>query len=152
MQSTFSSNAQLYALYWESFERSLAKRRPVWAARSQCQTYWKLFHLGRDGVHIAAVIAIPPRKKLTCMRVELALEIPKLGADAERLHGILKERADDWASSLGADLDWTSASNHQYQVAVNLPECNPFDREDWPHQHDVVIDWLERFYDHFGHG
>ncbi|MHC5026647.1 MAG: DUF4268 domain-containing protein [Planctomycetota bacterium] len=152
MISTFPSNAALYAQYWAAFDQKLAARRPVWAQRSQSQTYWKLFPLGRDGVHIAAVIAIPPRKKQRCMRVELALEMPKLGADAERLHGILKERADEWSASLGADLDWTSASNHQYQVGVNLPECDPFDVENWPHQQDVVIDWLDRFYDHFGHG
>ena len=110
-----------------------------------------LFPLARPGVHIAAVIVIPPRQRAICMRVELSLIKKMLGSDAQRLYEILEEREQDREDSIGAELDWESAAPTQYQVAINLPDGNPFNQTDWPRQHHIVLAWLDRFYEHFGH-
>lgn len=146
----FQSNAELYSEYWTAFEAALDEQREEWMHDRCTRDYWMIFRLDRPGVHLAAVIKVPPRRPERGLRVELSLVKKKLGPDAERLYEMLLERKKDWEASVGILLDWESHTANQYQVAVNLDDCGPAKRDDWPRQHAQLLHWLRQFNDVFG--
>ena len=144
---------ELYRAYWESWERFLLENGSPLPNDIKNQTYWWKFELGRPGVHLAAVIKLKtrPPSDMEGMRVELCFRVDLLGrVEANRLYEVLRSQMSDWERSLGTKLDWDSQAptGNQRQVAINI-SCNPRDKNDWPRQHRIVLDWMMQFREHF---
>ena len=140
----------LYDAYWREFDAYVEPVGDDWMRELKRDSYWTSFQLHRPGVHIACVILTPPRRPERAMRVELSLIKKVIGADADRLFDLLKNWRVGLESTVGGDLEFESHTHNQYQVAKTFLDCDPWNREDWPRQHALLVEWLRRFNEAFG--
>jgi hypothetical protein len=158
--------SELYRDYWAAFrEQTETLPASSWMRRlkSEQREYWMRWLLEVPGIHLAAVILMPtrtpsrsnrvapPNRASTGIRVELSLIKQTLGEDAaDAMYQQLLRDLPGFEGTVGDSLESASHSHNQHQIGKTFPDCDPTCSSDWPRQHKLLFDWLNRMYDAFG--
>ncbi|MEM6503856.1 MAG: DUF4268 domain-containing protein [Planctomycetota bacterium] len=133
-----SDSRQLALEYWQTFVERLATNDPSLRTMKPRAEYSIGSPIGRSNFYL--VLYANPDKQ------NLGLFLSYEGADAKRSFFLTHQMKDEIEADFGHALDWQLAPNKKLsRTEIRMDNANPANQDDWPRQHDWLIDMLQRF-------
>ncbi|HYH85432.1 MAG TPA: DUF4268 domain-containing protein [Pyrinomonadaceae bacterium] len=131
--------------YWTAF-RNYLKRRASFITPTKSQPpdkYWMGFATGRSGFEFGAHNLLRGKE----ISVELYLSSP----DARLHFHLLRHETEQIEREIGAPLEWQEkpTQKHSRVIIRNNSNIDPTNKQDWPRQHEWLLDMLEAFHKAF---
>ena len=141
-QPGLTDTQRLYREYWTALREHLeASRSSIRMGKPQPQT-WMTFPVGRNYFYLTA--AISKTKK------SIAIYLVIYGSDRLAHFHLLQRQESKIKERLGPDLEWREMRERkESQIRRTLKDVDPADTGDWPRQHDIIRQGLEKFHDAF---
>ena len=141
-RGSFSETQLLQREYWATVRELLLDRESVVKPQKPLPQCWTCFAVGNSqfGMH-ASVNSI---KRFVQVGVDC------YGPDAKSHFHLLKQDKDDIEREVGCELDWEELpEGKQSRIAIRKMDTDPTDREDWPAQHDWIVEKVELLHQAF---
>jgi serine/threonine protein kinase/sugar lactone lactonase YvrE len=128
--------------YWTAFRAYMERRGSFIAPANPQPRHWRGFPVGRSGFRLG--VHNRPRDK----RISVLLYLD--GPDAKSHFHLLSRERNQIEREIGARLEWQEKPSKKYsEIILNLPNVDPTNRQDWPRQHDWLLEKLEAFHKAF---
>lgn len=132
-----SETRQMQVAYWTEMERLLASRTSAIKTRSSVSGSWVSHGIGRTGFSLNTSMNTFKKR----VRVELYLS----GQGAKANFAALYAKKDEIEAKTG-QLEWLELPDRTDSlICLPKPNSDPFDRADWVHQHDWLVETLLKF-------
>lgn len=124
--------------YWTAFEQALEERNgPVKARGRPPRSGFYSFTLASN-IYLYAYRNVASE--------EVGVYLGLYGSPSRRIFEALAADKNSIEEAVGQELEWrTMKPESKYWIMLTLPSSNPLTEEDWPRQHEWLIDKLERF-------
>ncbi|MEX1039653.1 MAG: DUF4268 domain-containing protein [Pirellulaceae bacterium] len=132
-----SASKQLLLDYWIALHRRLFERRCSLSATTPLPQDSNDFTIGRSGFWQAAKVR-PAANEISVLLLMDKKQSPICFPQ-------LESQKSEIEAEFGSTLDWERPERLlQWRIGTTLTEADPSDRDDWPRQHDWIIDRLLR--------
>ena len=131
-------------LYWQGLVDYIIASRLEWKIRRPYPQSWHAFPIGRNGVHIGAIM----NTHKNTIGVELCMENPKT---AKQFFNLLAQEKVAIETEIGFELEWKELPTKIASKIIYLITADPKNEDDWVNQHAFLKDMIENFYNVFMH-
>lgn len=128
--------------YWAGLAKVLFDRQSDVVPQKPPLQHWTNFAVGRS--HFSMWAAVDTRKK------RLTVGLSCYGPQAKANFHLLEQQKQDVESEIGQALEWLVLSKRkESKVVLRLRDADSVDKQDWPRQHQWLVETLDRFYKAF---
>lgn len=137
-----TETGQLYLEYWTALRSHLESAGTSIRMQKPQPWGWMTYAVGRTGFYLATVISKTKRR----LTVEQVIQ----GADHVAYFEMLAAQKSEIERELGESLVWRELPDgKESQIRRDFDNTDPAHRADWPRQHQLIRDWLERLHGAF---
>lgn len=137
-----SDTLLLYNDYWTAFREFASQSKSAVRVGQAFPQGWLTFPVGRGGFHLSATIT--KQKQLVYVQLVIA------GEDRLAHFGLLKSESSDIEREFGDLLEWRELPNgKESHIRKVFKNVDPAKKSDWPRQHEMMLDALERLHQVF---
>ena len=130
---------QLYLDYWTAFRQCMLDSDTVVRPAKPQKENWLAFSVGRTNFFLYAIANV--RDEF------LAAYLSIMGPDRIAYFRLLAMQRDEIEGEMQLELDWREKPDRkESHVYFQKPGTDPTDRDDWPNQHKLLCDVVDRFY------
>lgn len=128
--------------YWTAFRNYVEQHGSLVTPPNPQTDYWAYFSVGRGGFALIAYNGMRDK----WIGVELLLS----GPDAKSHFHLLSREREQIEREIGTPLEWQEKPSQKTSaVTLKRPNVDPTKRQDWPQQHEWLLDKLEAFHKAF---
>ena len=135
--------------FWTAFRAFADARETQINATKPLPQHWMNVSIGRSGFKLNAIASVWNNANQTYDTQELRSELVIDGASAKSFFNLLEEAKDDIERELGFELTWYAPENANNCRIYVTEAVNLKNEDDWPTQHQWLLDHLETFYSVF---
>ena len=125
--------------YWTVLRKLLLERNSVVVPQKPLPQHWTNFAIGRAyfGMHAS----------LNTQKSFIVVGVDFYGPNAKTHFALIEVQKEAIEKNLGFPLEWERMPNRiQARIALRKRDVDPTDRNDWPSQHEWLIEKLEAFH------
>lgn len=128
--------------YWTRLREFIDKQKRSYRMQKPSPQHWTSISVGRTGFFINAIANTRDR----CVSVQFVVS----GLNAlENFRKLRDKYESDSHAKLSHDLEWLEKTGKEHHVNLLLTGSDPSIREEWPGQHAVLNEWIEKFHRYF---
>jgi hypothetical protein len=129
--------------YWTAFKKFVSKQNVSFKLQKPSPQHWTIVAIGSSGFRIS--ILANTQKHYLCIQLIFG------GKYALTDFKILQEKYEvDAKQKLSPSLEWKeNKGKKEHHLNLVFFDKNPFDKNDWDNQHQLLSDWTEKFYNYF---
>lgn len=141
--TSLSESKLLKQSYWQSLKEYIEKQKVSFNMQKPLPQNWTNIAIGRTDFKICAVIN--PRDKWICTQLVIS------GSDCLENFKRLKELYEtDSVKKLSNKLEWAEKEGgKEHHINFVIDDTDPMNKNDWPNQHKLLKEWIEKFYNYF---
>lgn len=133
---------RLYLDFWTAFRQYLEDSEAAIRSGKPAPQHWANYSIGRTGFGMTAAISATQKS----MAVQLVIS----GDDRLAHFHLLMAEQNEIEDRLGRDIEWRELpEKKESHIRVTFEDCDPANRADWSHQHELIRTALEKFQDVF---
>ncbi len=130
--------------FWEQFREYILENSSIMRPQKPAPCHWMSFGIGTSKAHVAGLL------NTQVGLVSVSLQINK-GEDRLAIFNLLKQEQDAIESELGSSLVWEEKPEKKSShIILRNPNLDPNKKNDWPKQHQWMLETLEKFRTVFG--
>ena len=130
---------QLQFEYWTEFKKYLEERRSFLKPQKASPQHWLNMTIGKSHFHLTSFVDTWGKK----VSVGLILT----GPNAKPHFHLLEEQKKDVENVIGEKLLWRELPNkNSSQIMLRFLDTDPTQKSQWPKQHKILQETLEKFY------
>lgn len=125
--------------YWQAMKEYAESQKYSFRLQKPLPQHWTNISIGRTDFKLCAIA----NTRDACIVVQLVV----YGTDALQNFNKLRSAYEiDSKDKLNKDLDWVEKEGgKEHHVNFIIEKTDPLDRNDWPNQHKLLCDWLDKF-------
>jgi hypothetical protein len=130
--------------FWKALKTFVEKGKATYRMQKPSPYHWTNISVGRSDFKICAIANT--RDKLLCIQLVV------YGPNSQSNYLSLKEKyKEDASHKLSPLLQWDDEKENGMEHHVNyiIHDTDPFNRTDWPNQHKLLNEWIEKFMSYF---
>ena len=124
--------------YWTGLRKYLDRRDSCLQRPTANASHYRDLHIGIKGFSL--------RARQTIKHKEISASLVMRGANAIGHFYALRVQEEEIERDFGDKLDWWAKAKSEKRVAFRNQEADPTDENDWHHQHEWLVDTLEKLY------
>ena len=133
---------QLQLEYWTEFKIYVESQSKIIRPQKAAPQHWINTSIGRSDFHLVAIINT--QKEIIASYLSIS------GSHAKAHFFLLKEDKENIEKEFEEQLTWRELpTKKESQVKISFSDNNPADRNQWPTQHKILCETLEKFHNVF---
>lgn len=129
--------------YWQTLKDFVEKERTAWKMQKPLPQHWTNISIGRSGFKICAIANT--RDKWICVQLTIYSN-----DSLEQFRKLKELYEEDSKEKLSPQLEWLEKEGgKEHHVDLLFSDSNPADKSDWPRQHKLFKEWIEKYYNYF---
>ncbi len=128
--------------YWTQFKIYVDKQSKIINPQKAAPQHWINTSIGRSGFHLVAII--------NTQKERIASHLSISGSHTKAHFHLLEKDKENIEKEFGKPLIWRPLlDKKESQVKISFSDNNPADKDQWPEQHQILCETLEKFHNVF---
>lgn len=129
--------------YWTAFKEYVEKQKVSFKVQKPQAQHWTNISIGKSDFRLV-LIANTQKKSISVFLVCLGKN------SFSNFHNLRVNYREDSRIKLNSNLMWyENTGKKEHHIFLTFSDYDPFNKEDWQNQHQILTEWTEKFYIYF---